>query len=68
MVLQVEIPVESPGEVGDAAEQLGGMLAERRRDVIAVDDVLVKIAKELRSGAFGWFEQLQTGDMHGVFA
>ena len=66
VVFEVQFVVERPRDVGDAAEQFRGMLAERRTHVVAVDEALIEVADVLRPGILGRLEQLQSADMHGV--
>ena len=68
MVFEVQIAVEGPREVGDTAQEFGGVLSKGRADIVADNELLVDIADVVGSGAFGRFEYLQPGDMHRVLA
>ena len=64
VVLHVEIAVEGPGEVGDTAQEFGGVLTEGPADVIADDQILIDVPDVLGSGARRRLEDLQSGDVH----
>jgi len=58
VVVHVHFVVERPGQVADAAEDGGWMLAERRLEVGAFDHRLVEVADEVGTGVAGRLEQL----------
>ena len=68
VVLQVEIAVEGPGEVGDAAQEFGGVLPKGPADIVAHDQILINVPDVLGSGALRRLEDLQPGDVHRMFA
>ena len=67
MVIDVDVIIEFPGDVGEAAEKSAGMLSERRLKVIVLDDRLVQIADEIGAALLGRFEELQACNVHRVF-
>lgn len=65
VVVEVDVVVDGPREVGDATEHRAGMLAERLLETGLLRHGLMDIVQELRArDAVRRFEQLQPADVH----
>jgi hypothetical protein len=65
VIVEIDVVVIGPADVGDPAEDRGRMLTERRLKILLGEHGFMGVHQEVRAGhALGRLEHLQSADVH----